>query len=89
MKGLDTITGIETMLKFKSYSEQLELYEATESQKGAGKLHGTTPGSHKKMTLSLGYLMRTETFRDLVKKNHTSEANIYIDTKYMQGQYLD
>lgn len=55
----------------------------------SGKLHGTTPGSHKKMTLSLGYLLRTETFRELVKKNHKSSVNIYVDKKYMYGQYPD
>lgn len=55
----------------------------------SGKVHGTTPGSHKKMTLSLGYLVRKEVFRDLVKKNHSLESNIYSDVRYMAGNYQD
>lgn len=53
----------------------------------SGKLHGTTPGSHKKMTISLGYLLRRSTFRELVLKNYKEEHKIYIDEKYMKGQY--
>jgi hypothetical protein len=53
----------------------------------SGKLHGTTPGSDKKMTISLGYLVRRKTFDDLVVKNTNENVKIYVDTKYMNGEY--
>lgn len=53
----------------------------------SGKLHGTTPGSSKKMTISLGYLLRKDTFRKLVTKNYNPEHKVYTDTRYMQGNY--
>ena len=55
----------------------------------SGKLHGTTPGTTKKMTISLGYLVRRETFNQLVAKNVNDRCKIYIDERYMRGQYLD
>jgi hypothetical protein len=53
----------------------------------SGKLHGTTPGTSKKMTISLGYLLKKETFRSLVLKNYKPEHKVYVDTNYMQGNY--
>ena len=55
----------------------------------SGKVHGTTPGSTKKMTISLGYLVRRETFNQLVEENVDKNHKIYVDERYMRGQYAD